>query len=73
MESPAFRKLLNFQRGTKAKDSDIPGRSKFTKLVEERAHDVQKDLKRQMNVRSILFFDHLYLFSIYRKHLDEFH
>ena len=50
VDSAAFRSLLNFQRGPRFRDSDIPGRSKITYTIDNRARDIQTELKKDLEV-----------------------
>ncbi|KAL5476481.1 hypothetical protein ACEPAI_3338 [Sanghuangporus weigelae] len=47
-EAPSFRDILRYQRGSKARDSDVPHRSKFSEFVRERAQHIQFGLREEM-------------------------
>ena len=43
---------MHYQRGAKAKDSDIPHRTRLTVTVKERAQEIEAELQLLLKVRA---------------------
>lgn len=62
VDNTPFRRLLLYMRGAKAKESDIPHRTKFTQMVLSKAEVITAQLTAELKVCSRLFLRFFLIF-----------